>query len=108
MSQKTTVLEMPEVTDSDWKSLRVGDCIRFVSMPTGFSSDNCHSETLQAYEVLIARRRPVRVYRLDDLNMPWIRFRVRDSDGVWYDHDLLINHDGWVRVRPGNRKGNAS
>jgi len=92
---------------ADWNSLRVGDHIRFVSMPTAFSRENCHSETLDAYRVLIARRRPVRVYRLDDLNMPWIRFRERDADGVWVHHDLLINHDGWVRVRTRTQTGEA-
>ena len=87
-----------EQADADWKSLQIGDRIRFVSMPTGFTRENCHAETLEAYRYLIARRRPVRVHSLDVLGMPWIEFRVRDSSGVWHRHSLLINHDGWVRV----------
>jgi hypothetical protein len=67
-------------------------------MPTGFSRDNCHEETLEAYQTLIDRRRPVRVYRLDEFNMPWIRFREKLPDGRWMTQGLLINHDGWVRV----------
>ena len=93
------------MADEKWEDLRVGDRIRFFAMPTGFSRDNCHEETLEAYRTLIARRRPVRVYELDALMMPWIRFRVRLPDGRWEHHGLLINHDGWVRVRP--RKGIA-
>lgn len=87
------------MASEEWQSLRVGDRIRFVAMPTGFSRDNCHEDTLEAYCILIARRRPVRVYRLDEWNMPWIQFRVRLPNGRWEHHALLINHDGWVRVR---------
>jgi hypothetical protein len=86
-------------TSDDWRSLKPGDRIRFVSMPTGFSRDNCHEETLDAYRTLIARRRPVRVSHLDEWNMPWIRFRIRLPDGHWEHHELMVNHDGWVRVR---------
>ncbi len=85
-----------------WQDLRVGDQIRFIAMPTEFSSNNCHAETLEAYTTLIARRRPVRVHELDEQNMPWIHFRTRRDDGGWDHHYLLINHDGWVRVRPRN------
>jgi hypothetical protein len=80
-----------------WQELRVGDRIRFLAMPTGFSRANCHEETLEAYRTLIARRRSARVYRLDEWKMPWIQFRVRRPDGRWEHHLLLINHDGWVR-----------
>jgi hypothetical protein len=84
----------------DWTALRVGDCIRFVAMPTPFSRDNCHQETLDVYKYLISRRRPVRVYKLDELGMPWIYFRTRAEDGSLQHQYLLINHDGWVKVSP--------
>jgi hypothetical protein len=71
------------MAQEDWQTLRIGDRIRFVSMPTGFSRNNCHEETLEAYRTLIARRRLVRVYKLDEFNMPWIQFRVQQSDGRW-------------------------
>jgi hypothetical protein len=91
------------LTSEDWHDLRVGDRIRFTVIPTGFSLENCHEETLEAYRTLIARRRSVRVYELDQLKVPWIRFRIKLADGTWENHSLLINHDGWVRVRPRNR-----
>jgi hypothetical protein len=31
--------------------------------------------------------------------MPWIHCRFRRKDGRIEYHWLLINHDGWVRVR---------
>lgn len=88
----------------NWRDLRTGDQIRFIAMPTGLSSDNCHAETLEAYSALIARRRPVGVHELDELNMPWIHFRTRRTDGSLEDHYLLINHDGWVRVQSRNSR----
>jgi hypothetical protein len=85
---------------ADWQRLRPGDKIRFVAMPTGFTRHNCHRDTLRAYRALIERRRSVRVSHLDDLKVPWVYFRVRRLDGRWDHHYLMIDHDGWVRVRP--------
>lgn len=82
----------------------MGDRIRFVALPSGFSRDNCDQETLDAYEFLIACKRAVRVQKLDDLQMPWIGFRRRDADGGWVHEYLLINHDGWVKVIPRQKK----
>ncbi|MFL5331423.1 MAG: hypothetical protein ACJ8C4_21245 [Gemmataceae bacterium] len=77
----------------------MGDKIRFVAMPTGFSRNNCHPDTLRVYRLLIARRHPVRVHEIDENKMPWIQFRERRANGrLWYQ-SLMINHDGWVRVR---------
>ena len=83
----------------DWRELRIGDRIRIVSLPTGLDESLWPAETLAVYRMLIARRRPVRVYEIDAWNMPWIRFLVRGDGGRWVHHGLLINHDGWVRVR---------
>lgn len=83
----------------DWRKLKVGDRIRFVALPTGLSLNNCHLSTLIAYKTLIKRGRSVRVCRLDEWKMPWIQFRTRGPKGNWIHHRLLINHDGWVRVR---------
>ena len=87
-----------------WQKLRVGDRIRFVSMPTEFSQPGyfVHKDTLRVYRRLIARRRSVRVAFLGDWGdwkVPWIRCRFRRKDGRIEYHALAINHDGWVRVR---------
>ena len=84
----------------EWRKLQVGDRIRFVAMPTEFSRANCHEDTVKAYRTLISLGRAVRVCKLDEWSVPWIRFRLRLPDGRWEHHRLLINHDGWVRVRP--------
>lgn len=95
------------MTPDDWRKLRVGDRIRFVAMPTGFDRTNCHRDTLRAYQMLMARRLPVRVCHLDEWKMPWVQFRVPISKGRWEHHQLLINHDGWVRVRVRTRTARA-
>ena len=88
----------------DWRKLRVGDRIRFVSMPTDISQPGyvVHRDTLRVFQRLIERRRPVRVAFLDqwgDGKAPWIRCRFRRKDGRIEYHSLMIDHDGWVRVR---------
>lgn len=86
----------------NWRKLRVGDRVRFVYMPTEFAQPGylIHRETLTVYRRLIARHRPVRVFKIDAWKVPWIRCQFRHKDGRWECHSLAINHDGWVRVRP--------
>ena len=88
----------------DWRKLRVGDRIRFVSMPSERTRPGyfVHRETLRVYRRLIERRRSVRVAFLDDWGhekAPWIRCQFRRKDGRIEYHSLMINHDGWVRVK---------
>lgn len=85
---------------ADWKKLRVGDRIRFVHMPTEFAKPGyqIHRDTLRVYRRLIARCRPVRVFRLDAWKLPWIHCRFRRKNGRIEHHSLAINHDGWVLV----------
>jgi hypothetical protein len=90
--------------NDDWRNLRVGDRIRFVNMPTEFSRPGyfVHRDTLRVYRRLIERRRPVRVAWLEDCGewtAPWIRCQFRRMDGRIEYHSLMINHDGWVRVK---------
>jgi hypothetical protein len=89
----------------DWRDLRIGDRIRFVSMPTEFARPGyfVHRDTLRVYRRLIERRRPVRIAYFGDWGdqkVPWIRCQFCRKDGRIEYHSLMINHDGWVRVRP--------
>ena len=84
-----------------WQRLKVGDQVRFVAMPSEFSTPGyyVHPHTLSVYRRLIARRRPVRVFKIDEWKFPWIRCQFRRKDGRWEYHSLAINHDGLVRVQ---------
>lgn len=85
-----------------WERLRVGDRVRLVSMPIEFDSPGyyLHADTRRVYKRLIARKRSIRVNRIDERGRPWIECRFRVNTGRWETHFLLVNHGGWVRVKP--------
>jgi len=84
-----------------WMQLRVGDFVRLVEFPPEFLLPNrgIHRSTRQVYKRLLARRRPLRVYEIDETNLPWIRCQFRRKNGFWEYHYLAINHGGIVRVK---------
>jgi hypothetical protein len=90
----------------DWQRLRVGDRIRLVAEPPewqrpGYQLPRC---TRRLWLLLIARRRPLRIYEIDEQGAPWVRCRVHGRDGGWEHHFLAIVEGGWVRVRPRRSK----
>lgn len=84
-----------------WKSLCVGDRVRFVKLPTfqGVAGAGLHPETLRVYKKLIARGRPQVVFQIDEDRLPWIRCRFRRKGGQWEHHWLAINDDSWIKVK---------
>jgi hypothetical protein len=84
-----------------WRDLRVGDRIRIVRMPYDAVTPGytMMPETSRLFKKLIARRRPVRVFQIDEYGHPWIQCRFRRRDGTWESHWLAVNDDSWVRVR---------
>lgn len=85
-----------------WRDLQVGDRVRIVRLPIGVDEPGYtfHDCTRKLYRNLIARGRSVRVCRIDDWGLPWIRCRFRRKDGRWEHHSLAIADDSWVRVKP--------
>lgn len=88
-----------------WQVLRVGDKVRITEVPPEFRQSGyfVHPETMRAYKRLIARRRPLRVARIDEWGLPWVDFRFRRNNGRWEYHSLAINHGGLVKVQPRKR-----
>jgi len=84
-----------------WENLRVGDCVRFVRLPTfqGVPGGGLLPETLRLYKMLIARGRHSRVFRIDEYGLPWIGCRFRRNNGKWESHWLAINDDSCVLVK---------
>lgn len=83
-----------------WKTLRVGDRIRFLDMPSEFSKPGYHvaQETKTVYQKIIESRRTVRVFQIDEHGAPWVSRGFRERDGM-HRHTLRIDHDGWVPVK---------
>ena len=76
--------------------LRVGDRIRLVAFPTEWDQPGYRAprSTRKVYRRLIERRRPLRVYQVDEWGMPWVACRFRDPRGNWEYHWLAIDGDG--------------
>ena len=88
--------------DEDWRKLRVGDRIRIVRMPSVAALDGYvfPRMTRRLYRLLIARKRPLRVYKIDEpWRLPWIKCKFRTKKGRWEYHCLAVNDDSWVRVK---------
>ena len=83
--------------------LRVGDRVRFVSLPEEWNAPEfqVHAESAAFMKRLIARGRSSRVYRLDEDGLPWIEARLTGDDGAIEYHDWGIRETtGWKRVVP--------
>src|SRR5262245_8078056 len=88
------------------RNLRVGDSVRLVHLPREYEpAHTLHPDTRQLYKRLLARRRSVRVHKIDELGLPWIACRFKRSNGQWEYHYLLIGTEsGWAKVKPRNRR----
>jgi hypothetical protein len=84
-----------------WRKLRVGDRIRIVRMPSYANEAGITflPETRRLYNKLITRRRSLRVFRIDENGLPWIKCRFRLRNGRWEHHWLVVNDDSWVPVK---------
>jgi hypothetical protein len=100
MGRSTKPKNLAGMTD-DYRKLRVNDRIRLVHMPTEFSRPGffVHRDERRAYRRLIERGRSLRVFKIDEWGLPWVHFKFRLKNGRFEYHWLLINHDGWVKVR---------
>jgi hypothetical protein len=84
-----------------WRHLQENDRIRIVRMPSGSDAPGSlfSACTRRLYEKLIARRRAVRVYEIDEWGLPWIRCKFRRRNGSWEHHFLAVNDDSWVHAK---------
>jgi hypothetical protein len=83
-----------------WRTLRVGDRVRLTEIPPEFLQEGyvIFPETMRVYKKLLARRRSLRVFEIDEYGAPWIKCRFRRKNGTWEWHWLAIDHDGIARV----------
>jgi hypothetical protein len=88
--------------DEPWRELRVGDRIRIVRMPSDSALEGyvLPRDTRRLYRLLIARRKPLRIYEIDERwQLPWVKCKFRTKSGRWEYHFLAVNDDSWVRVK---------
>lgn len=77
--------------------LKVGDKIRITKLPE--LECPLHEDTKEVYEILIARKRPVRISRIS-LGSPWFDCKIK-RNGVVEHHSLIVgeNDNNWVKVK---------
>lgn len=90
---------MTSDSDEKWKTLRVGDKIRIVRIPSLFSAPRYHDgdwdETFAFYEHLITGEHTLTIAHIDEDERPWIEFETTDSDGAIESHSLAVDDDSW-------------
>ncbi|MCA9322294.1 MAG: hypothetical protein KDB53_16250 [Planctomycetes bacterium] len=87
----------------DPRELRVGDRVRFVSLPTEWESPtySIQADSVKFMRTLIARNYSQRISEIDEHGFPAICATIRDRKGQVSSHWwLIVETTGWVRVKP--------
>lgn len=82
--------------------LRVGDWILITEVPgKGIPNYYIHRDTTRVFRKLVARKRPVRIRRIDDYGSPWYRCKFRKRDGTFEMHELAVceGETNWTMVK---------
>ena len=84
----------------DPKALKVGDLVRFVTLPDEWSRP-AHAtprDSIAFMKAMIKRTWPSRIARIDEYGYPWIEARIFRR-GKWDYHSwAIIELTGWRRV----------
>lgn len=85
-----------------WRTLRVGERIRFVRVPAEFDRPGyvVARDTRRLFEHLVRRGRSHRIAWIDAWGLPYIDLRFRRVRGRRINESLGIHEACWVRVRP--------
>ncbi len=83
--------------------LKVGDRIRILCPPNECVQDYgyIHKDTVRIFKKIAARKRSVRIDRIDEYGTPWYSVRFRRKDGSWEYHclNVMTGEANWVPVK---------
>jgi len=90
--------------------LKVGDRIRITAVPgEGIAGYTIHKDTIRVYKKIIARKRSVRINKIDECGSPWymVKFKNAKLHGGWEYHFLTVADcdTNWVPVRKRAKDG---
>ncbi len=90
--------------------LKVGDLVRFIALPDEWNQPGItlHRDSLSFMKILIRRRFPSRVKRIDEFGTPWIAARIRRRNRVEYHSWGISESTGWRRVHRRDKLNEAS
>lgn len=85
----------------DPKRLKVGDKIKFVTLPDEWSAPGVRvpPESIAFMKKLIARKWPSRICRIEEDGYPWIQARMKDGDELVHHGWGIYEKTGWRLVR---------
>ena len=95
-------MRIESVMTESWRSLRIGDRIRVVRLPSGVDQPGYtfHASTRRLYERLIASRSFFRIREIDQWGYPRIHIRIRRKGGAVERHTLVLCDDSWELISP--------
>jgi hypothetical protein len=84
----------------DPRALKVGDRVRFVSLPDEWRAPGftVQRDDTQFMKTMIRRSWPSRVFRIDEYGTPWIAARIRRKGRVEYHMWGISEKTGWRLV----------
>jgi hypothetical protein len=87
------------------QSLKVGDLIRFISIPEEWSRPDygVPASSRAFMKAMIKRGRPSRVYEIDEYGQPWIRATLRQRGKLHYHSWSVFESTGWRLVNRRSR-----
>jgi hypothetical protein len=82
---------------ADPRSLKVGDLVRFVTLPDEWSQPNCsvHPSTIAFMKTMVKRSWPSRVYEIDEDGYPWISARIHKRGKREHHFWMIAESTGW-------------
>lgn len=92
----------------NWRTLKVGDRIRIVRLPSAASMSVANGHVLPAdtrrfYKRLMALKKRLTISEIDGDGRPWIQCTLRRKGGGLDYHFLAVDDDSWVRVKSRKR-----
>lgn len=94
--------QMDSHSEQNWRSLRLGDEVRIVRVPSLFNYPHYHNgeweETFSLIRQLIINQVVLTITEIDEDGRPWIEYESTDSHGSRTSHTLAMDDDSWERV----------
>jgi hypothetical protein len=91
------------------KCLKVGDFVRFVSLPDEWSQKgfSVPHDDIAFMKKMVKRSWPSRVFMIDEYGDPWISARIRERGKYYYHTWKIAESTGWrqVKMRKGKLEG---
>jgi hypothetical protein len=82
-----------------WETLKVGDLVLLITLPSVFHSPNCNinENTALVYKKILAQNKPLKVKKIEN-GIPFVQFREKRR-GKIFCHSIAFNHDNFKLIQ---------